>query len=157
MRGSAGTNPRGGAQGVFESVSAEALYITSAALAGMARISRTDASCSTRTSYRANLAALGLRDTGMGEGLRHSVISALAEVLPERPLRAHTRHRDGRSLDAYASGARPDYAALVAKVSPEFPPSRFGDSQQAGIKKKNGGGGGNRTRVRSPQDDTEDT
>jgi len=25
----------------------------------------------------------------MGEGLRHSVISALAEVLPERPLRAH--------------------------------------------------------------------
>ena len=59
----------------------------------------------------------------MGEGLRHSVISALAEVLPERPLRAHTRHRDGRSLDAYASGARPDYAALVAKVSPEFPPS----------------------------------
>ena len=32
----------------------------------------------------------------MGEGLRHSVISALAEVLPERPLRAHTRHRDGR-------------------------------------------------------------
>ena len=93
----------------------------------------------------------------MGEGLRHSVISALAEVLPERPLRAHTRHRDGRSLDAYASGARPDFAALVAKVSPEFPPSRFGDSQTPGIKKKNGGGGGNRTRVRSPQDGTEDT
>ena len=91
----------------------------------------------------------------MGEGLRHSVISALAEVLPERPLRAHTRHRDGRSLDAYAIGARPDYAALVAKVSPEFPPSRFGDSQRPGIKKKNGGGGGNRTgplthRIHSP-------
>ena len=29
------------------------------------------------------------------------------------------RRRDGRSLDAYANGARPDYAALVAKVSPE--------------------------------------
>ena len=45
------------------------------------------------------------------------------KVLPERPLRAHTRHRDGRSLDAYASGARPDYAALVAQVSPKFPQS----------------------------------
>ena len=77
----------------------------------------------------------------MGEGLRHSVISALAEIMPERALRAHTRHRDGRSLDAYASGAKPNLAALVAKVSPEFPPSRFGDSQRLGIKKKSGGGG----------------
>ena len=47
-----------------------------------------------------------------------------------------------------ASGAKPNWAALVAKVSPEFPPSRFGDSQRPGIKKKSGGGGGNRTRVR---------
>jgi len=60
--------------------------------------------------------------------------------------RAHTRHRDGRSLDAYASGARPDYAALVARLSPEFPPSGLGGSQEPGIKKENGGGGGNRTR-----------
>ncbi|MEE3328113.1 MAG: hypothetical protein VX252_12325 [Myxococcota bacterium] len=57
----------------------------------------------------------------MGEGLRHSVISALAEVMPERALRAHTRHRDGRSLDQYASGARPNYAAMVARLSPSFP------------------------------------
>jgi hypothetical protein len=56
----------------------------------------------------------------MGEGLRHSVISALAEIMPERALRAHTRHRDGRSLDQYARGAKPDYAAMVARVSPEF-------------------------------------
>jgi len=64
----------------------------------------------------------------MGEGLRHSVISALAEVLTERPLRAHTRHRDGRSLDQYTSGARPNFAALVAKLSSGFPVGDSGDS-----------------------------
>ena len=80
----------------------------------------------------------------MGEGLRHPVISALAEIMPERALRAHTRHRDGRSLDQYASGAKPDYAAMVARLSPEFPASVFTTSEVRGIKNKNGGGGGNR-------------
>ena len=60
------------------------------------------------------------------------------------------RRRDGRSLDAYANGARPDSAARVAKVSPEFPPSRFGSSQRPGIKKKNGGGGDYHTEPLSP-------
>jgi len=70
-------------------------------------------------------------------------------------------------------GARPDDAARVARLSPEFPPSVFAASEVAGIKNKNGGGGGNRgpaklalriaskarsrTRVREPSDDSEST
>ncbi len=46
------------------------------------------------------------------EGTRHTTLTALGATLPERMLRAFSRHRDRRSLDRY-SKPRPTPAAIV--------------------------------------------
>ena len=44
----------------------------------------------------------GVGRIGFQEGTRHTTLSALGQVLPERVLRAYSRHRDARSLDHYS-------------------------------------------------------
>ncbi len=46
------------------------------------------------------------------EGTRHSILTTLADTLPERVLQAFSRHRDHRSLDHYAK-PRPSRATIV--------------------------------------------
>jgi integrase len=53
--------------------------------------------------------AAGVRRIPLQQGTRHSTLTALAQVLPERVLRDFSRHRDGKSLDHYAK----------AKATPE--------------------------------------
>ena len=55
----------------------------------------------------------------MQEGLRHSTLSALAEVLPDTTLRAHSRRADGGSLHRYTKGARPNADAMVKILKQE--------------------------------------
>src|SRR6516165_9175780 len=53
--------------------------------------------------------AAGVGRITFGEGTRHSTLTALGQVLPERVLRAHSRHKSARSLDHYSKPkARPD-------------------------------------------------
>ena len=44
----------------------------------------------------------GVGKIGLQEGTRHTTLSALGEVLPERVLRAYSRHKNARSLDHYS-------------------------------------------------------
>jgi hypothetical protein len=60
----------------------------------------------------------GVGHIGLQEGTRHSTLTALGAALPERVLRAYSRHRDARSLDHYAKPqATPD--AIVRALRPE--------------------------------------
>jgi len=54
------------------------------------------------------------------EGTRHATLTALGDVLPERVLRAYSRHRDARSLDRY-SKPTPRAAELRRIVGAENP------------------------------------
>lgn len=53
-----------------------------------------------------------------GEALRHSVLSALASVLPDHALRIHSRHAQAGSLSRYTRGATTNFAAMVAILEP---------------------------------------
>jgi integrase len=48
---------------------------------------------------------------------RHTTLSQLAKVLPERMLQAHSRHRDKRSLDPYVLSS-PQPEAIVQAMRP---------------------------------------
>ncbi|HME72647.1 MAG TPA: hypothetical protein VKM54_22690 [Myxococcota bacterium] len=62
----------------------------------------------------------GVGHIGLQEGTRHSTLTALGAALPERVLRAYSRHRDARSLDHYAKPkATPD--AIVRALRPRQP------------------------------------
>lgn len=54
----------------------------------------------------------GIPKIPLQQGTRHSVLTALGSVLPERVLRDFSRHRDARSLDRY-SKPRATRAAIV--------------------------------------------
>lgn len=56
--------------------------------------------------------AAGVPFISFQEGTRHSLLTALGEQLPERMLRAFSRHQDARSLDRY-SKPRPSPKAIV--------------------------------------------
>jgi hypothetical protein len=53
------------------------------------------------------------------EGTRHTILTALGGRMPERMLRAFSRHKDARSLDRY-SQPRPSARAIVTAL-PERP------------------------------------
>ena len=55
------------------------------------------------------------------QATRHTTLSHLSKVLPERMLQAHSRHRDKRSLDAYTL-AKPEREALVVAMRPPVAP-----------------------------------
>lgn len=67
--------------------------------------------------WRAACIAAGVEPVGFQEGTRHATLTALGAVLPERMLRAFSRHRDARSLDHYTK-PRPAPAAIVAALRP---------------------------------------
>jgi hypothetical protein len=46
------------------------------------------------------------------ESTRHSTLTQISKVLPERMLQAHSRHKDKGSLDRYTL-ASPDKQALI--------------------------------------------
>ena len=73
---------------------------------------------SSRRIWNKACAACGEK-IAMQEGLRHSTLSALAEVLPDTTLRAHSRHADGGSLHRYTKGARPNADAMVKILKQE--------------------------------------
>jgi len=52
-------------------------------------------------------------------GTRHSILSKLAEILPEATLQNQSMHRDRRSLAHYTVGARPDPVAMVRAIRPK--------------------------------------
>ncbi len=56
-------------------------------------------------------------DIPLQEGTRHTTLTALGAVLPERMLRAFSRHRDGRSLGRY-SKPRPTRAVMIKALPP---------------------------------------
>lgn len=51
------------------------------------------------------------------QATRHTTLSHLAQVLPERMLQAHSRHRDKRSLDHYTLSS-PEPEAIVRAMQP---------------------------------------
>ena len=59
----------------------------------------------------------GVGKIGFQEGTSHTTLSALGEALPERVLRAYSRHKNARSLDHYSKPkATPD--AIVKALRP---------------------------------------
>jgi hypothetical protein len=54
-------------------------------------------------------------------GTRHSILSKLAEILPEATLQNQSMHKDRRSLAHYTVGARPDPVAMVQAIRPKKP------------------------------------
>jgi hypothetical protein len=87
------------------------------------------------------------------EGTRHTTLTALGATLPERMLRAFSRHRDSRSLDRY-SKPRPTPAAIVRalpkrpKVAPGWPLEGEGPEKGPLDSDTYGGADGTRTRPR---------
>ena len=77
--------------------------------------------------WRRACGEVGVR-VSLQEGTRHSILTVLAEQLPERMLRAFSRHRDGRSLSRYAK-PRPTRAAIIRALRP---PRRSGQSAPGG-------------------------
>jgi site-specific recombinase XerC len=65
-------------------------------------------------------------EVALQEGTRHSILTALGQVLPERTLRAFSRHRDARSLDHY-SKPKATRAAIVKALPPRRVPAREGE------------------------------
>jgi hypothetical protein len=63
----------------------------------------------------------GVRRIPLQQGTRHSALTALGEALPERVLRAYSRHRDARSLDHY-SKPRPKPEAILRALRPDLDP-----------------------------------
>lgn len=55
-----------------------------------------------RDQWRAASTRAGVPVVPLGEGTRHTVLTALGAELPERMLRAFSRHREGRSLSRYS-------------------------------------------------------
>ena len=53
----------------------------------------------------------GIAYISFQEGTRHTILTALGAQMPERMLRAFSRHRDARSLDRY-SQPRPSAKAM---------------------------------------------
>jgi hypothetical protein len=52
--------------------------------------------------WRTACARAGIAYVPFQQGTRHSTLTALGNALPERVLRAYSRHKDGRSLDRYS-------------------------------------------------------
>jgi hypothetical protein len=59
----------------------------------------------------------GARRIKLSEATRHSTLTALGEVLPERALRARSRHRDAKSTDHYVR-LRPDLETTREVLAP---------------------------------------
>jgi len=62
------------------------------------------------------------------EGTRHTILTAAGQALPERMLRAFSRHRDGKSLGRY-SHPRATRAAMVQALHPQRTPRGESDSE----------------------------
>lgn len=65
----------------------------------------------------------GCKDAGVDyvpfqQATRHTTLSHLSKVLPERMLQAHSRHKDKRSLDHYTL-ATPEREAIVTAMTPK--------------------------------------
>ncbi len=60
-------------------------------------------------------------DVKFQEGTRHSTLTALGQRLPERVLRAFSRHRDGRSLDRYSKPRATPEEIAKAMAAPRRP------------------------------------
>lgn len=69
-----------------------------------------------REWHRAREAA-GVPSVSFQEGTRHTILTELGGRMPERMLRAFSRHKDGRSLDRYAQ-PRPS-ALTIARALPK--------------------------------------
>ncbi len=52
-------------------------------------------------------------------GIRHSILSRLAEVLTPHELQNQSQHRSLQSLAHYTTGARANHAAMVKAIRPE--------------------------------------
>ena len=64
----------------------------------------------------------GIGQIGFQEGTRHTTLSALGEVMPERVLRAYSRHRNAKSLDHYSKPkATPDAIVRALRPKPGAP------------------------------------
>jgi hypothetical protein len=75
------------------------------------RIGERDVQELERQWHRAREGA-GIAYISFQEGTRHTILTALGARMPERMLRAFSRHRDARSLDRY-SQPRPSPKAIV--------------------------------------------
>jgi len=71
-----------------------------------------------RTVWNAACEKAG-EDIAPQAGTRHSILSRLAEILPEATLQNQSMHKDRRSLARYTVGARPDPVAMVRAIRPE--------------------------------------
>jgi integrase len=63
-----------------------------------------------REEWNGACGAVGIH-VSLGEGTRHCMLTHLSKSLPERELRAFSRHRDGKSLDHYTK-PRPTTAVI---------------------------------------------
>ncbi len=112
---------------------------TSACVAGAAATRRkTDSSPSPSPRYRVTIAP-------PRKNQNSAIIMKCDSLNLEENLRGGAQATLGANSGIFLRGgpvgARPDYAARVARLSPEFPPSVFTASEVPGIKNKNGGGG----------------
>ena len=72
--------------------------------------------------WKAACKAAGVPYVPIGQGTRHCTFTAMAASgLSERILRAHTRHRDSRSLNSYAKLAGAPPGAIVRALRPPRP------------------------------------
>ena len=63
---------------------------------------------------------VGVAPIPFGEATRHTTFTKLSEVMPDRMLRAFSRHKDGRSLAKYTKAASgPNRDALVRALRPK--------------------------------------